>query len=168
MPGSTPATSQLDWLISTTAMIVLSWSKATRDLLKACPGAGRGRSAAASGHSVSYLPATMVPSPSPPAPYHLSAGGRWIRTSGSAREEIEKSWFPVGVQLLLYGFARPRDRWFADSPLEGQIRTLATPHATASFASVRGCPSVIEKGSSSPGPATGLVYFSRGQSVSSN
>jgi hypothetical protein len=68
----------------------------------------------------------------------------------------------------LYGFARPRDRWFADSPLEGPIRTLAPPHATASFASVRGCPSVIEKGSSSPGPATGLVYFSRGQSVSSN
>src|SRR3984893_12015615 len=29
-----PATSQLDWLSSTTAMIVLSWSKATRDLLK--------------------------------------------------------------------------------------------------------------------------------------
>src|SRR6202040_3377268 len=29
-----PATSQLDWLISTTAMIVLSWSRATRDLLK--------------------------------------------------------------------------------------------------------------------------------------
>jgi hypothetical protein len=47
------------------------------------------------------------------------AGGRWIRTSGSAREEIEKSWYPVGVQLILYGFARPRDRWFADSPLEG-------------------------------------------------
>src|SRR5207248_6787198 len=43
-----PATSQLDWLISMTAMIVLSWSRATRDLLKACPGAGRGRSAAAS------------------------------------------------------------------------------------------------------------------------
>src|ERR1700738_4377304 len=34
MPGSTPPTSQLDWLISTTAMIVLSWSRATRDLLK--------------------------------------------------------------------------------------------------------------------------------------
>src|SRR5437870_12583826 len=34
MPGSIPATSQLDWLSSTTAMIVLSWSKATRDLLK--------------------------------------------------------------------------------------------------------------------------------------
>src|SRR5580693_402915 len=43
-----PATSQLDWLISMTAMIVLFWSRATRDLLKACPGAGRGRSAGAS------------------------------------------------------------------------------------------------------------------------
>src|ERR1700719_433063 len=55
MPGSTPATSQLDWLISTTAMLVLSWSKATRDLLKACPGEGRGRSAGASGHYISWL-----------------------------------------------------------------------------------------------------------------
>src|ERR1700758_2042577 len=34
MPGSIPATSQLAWLSSTTAMIVLSWSRATRDLLK--------------------------------------------------------------------------------------------------------------------------------------
>src|SRR6266403_2028325 len=29
-----PATSQLDWLISMTATIVLFWSRATRDLLK--------------------------------------------------------------------------------------------------------------------------------------
>src|ERR1700726_1905205 len=29
-----PATSQLDWLNSMTAMIVLFWSRATRDLLK--------------------------------------------------------------------------------------------------------------------------------------
>src|ERR1700730_16733225 len=34
MPGSMPPTSQLDWLISMTAMIVLFWSRATRDLLK--------------------------------------------------------------------------------------------------------------------------------------
>src|SRR5437016_8543849 len=34
MPGSMPPTNQLDWLISTTAMIVLFWSRATRDLLK--------------------------------------------------------------------------------------------------------------------------------------
>src|SRR5205807_10587461 len=34
MPGSIPATSQLDWLSSMTAMIVLFWSTAPRDLLK--------------------------------------------------------------------------------------------------------------------------------------
>ncbi len=34
IPGSMPATSQLDWLISMTAMIVLFWSRATRDLLR--------------------------------------------------------------------------------------------------------------------------------------
>src|SRR5215472_11678609 len=34
MPGSTPPTSQLEWLSSTTAMIVLFWSRATRDLLR--------------------------------------------------------------------------------------------------------------------------------------
>src|ERR1700736_4301375 len=55
MPGSTPATSQLDWLSSTTAMIVLSWSKATRDLLKSF---GWGIRAL---HQLDA--ATMVPSP---------------------------------------------------------------------------------------------------------
>src|ERR1700674_5255760 len=55
MPGSTPPTSQLDWLISTTAMIVLSWSRATRDLLKSF---GWGIRAL---HQL--VAATMVPSP---------------------------------------------------------------------------------------------------------
>src|SRR5882757_4873731 len=55
MPGSMPATSQLDWLISTTAMIVLSWSRATRDLLKSF---GWGIRAL---HQL--VAATMVPSP---------------------------------------------------------------------------------------------------------
>src|ERR1700720_4487382 len=55
MPGSTPPTSQLDWLISTTAMIVLSWSRATRDLLKSF---GWGIRAL---HQLNA--ATMVPSP---------------------------------------------------------------------------------------------------------
>src|ERR1700732_4591391 len=55
MPGSIPATSQLDWLISTTAMIVLSWSRATRDLLRSF---GWGIRAL---HQL--VAATMVPSP---------------------------------------------------------------------------------------------------------
>src|ERR1700680_4155226 len=76
MPGSTPATSQLDWLSSTTAMIVLSWSKATRDLLKSFSwGIGALRQLFASDDGAIS---------SSPAPYHLAAGGRWIRTSGSA------------------------------------------------------------------------------------
>src|ERR1700751_1819203 len=55
MPGSMPATSQLDWLISTTVMIVLSWSRATRALLKSF---GWGIRAL---HQLAT--ATMVPSP---------------------------------------------------------------------------------------------------------
>src|SRR6201984_42871 len=34
MPGTTPPTSQLEWLSSTTAMIILFGSRATRDLLR--------------------------------------------------------------------------------------------------------------------------------------
>src|ERR1700730_18133354 len=74
MPGSTPATSQLDWLSSTTAMIVRSWSKATRDLLKSFSwGIGALRQLFASDDGAIS---------SPPAPYHLTAGGRRIRTLG--------------------------------------------------------------------------------------
>src|SRR5438270_728445 len=65
MPGSTPPTSQLDWLSSTTAMIVLYWSKATRDLLKSFSwGIGALRQLFASDDGAIS---------SPPAPYHLSA-----------------------------------------------------------------------------------------------
>src|SRR6478609_881464 len=73
MPGSMPATSQLDWLISMTAMIVLFWSRATRDLLKACPGAGRGRSAGASLALHRLNAATKLPFPRRP-PHSVSLG----------------------------------------------------------------------------------------------
>src|SRR6478672_5731819 len=66
-----PATSQLDWLISMTAMIVLFWSRATRDLLKACPGAGRGRSAGASLALHRLNAATKLPFPRRP-PHSVS------------------------------------------------------------------------------------------------
>src|SRR5438105_4604783 len=70
MPGSMPATSQLDWLISTTVMIVLSWSRATRDLLKSF---GWGIRAL---HQLAT--ATMVPFPRrlPHTISPLAAGGR--------------------------------------------------------------------------------------------
>src|ERR1700749_17359 len=57
---------QLDWLISTTAMIVLSWSRATRDLLKSF-GWGIGAL-----HRLAT--ATMVPSP-------CTYGGRLVGLS---------------------------------------------------------------------------------------
>src|ERR1700730_7050774 len=82
MPGSTPATSQLDWLISITAMIVLFWSRATRDLLKACPGAGRGRSAGASRHSIGYMQRRSCHFLAA-RPIALSVPPRW-RTTGHA------------------------------------------------------------------------------------
>src|SRR3954469_18115107 len=70
MPGSMPATSQLDWLISTTTMIVLSWSKATRNLLKSF---GWGIRAL---HQLAT--ATMVPFP-------CSWGGAWLDCRKLAR-----------------------------------------------------------------------------------
>src|ERR1700726_1860290 len=82
MPGSTPATSQLDWLSSTTAMIVLSWSKATRDLLKSFSwGIGALRQLFASDDGAIS---------SPPAPYHLSAGGSRIRTLGPPCDRVRR------------------------------------------------------------------------------
>src|SRR5690348_15176971 len=67
MPGTTPPTSQLDWLISRTAMIVLFWSRAMRDLLKSF---GWGIAAL---HQLNA--ATKLPPPRP----------RPIESSGSAR-----------------------------------------------------------------------------------
>src|SRR5437762_13343486 len=58
-----PATSQLDWLSSTTAMIVLFWSRATRDLLRSF---GWGIAALHRLH-----PATKLPSPRRP-PHSIS------------------------------------------------------------------------------------------------
>src|SRR5580700_5815190 len=103
MPGSTPATSQLDWLSSTTAMIVLSWSKATRDLLKSFSwGIGALRQLFASDDGAIS---------SPPAPYHLSAGGRWIRTSGSWSDLLRHDALPgdLPVFLAFAGQARRRN-----------------------------------------------------------
>ena len=54
-PGMIPATSQLDWLISITAINVLSWSRAASDLL-------HGHSTVAWG-TPSVVTATMVPCP---------------------------------------------------------------------------------------------------------
>src|SRR5215208_1682443 len=60
-----PATSQFDWLVSMTAISVLSWSKAARDRLRSfdCGMA----------HSIGLLDSAEGDMPSPLAPYHLLA-----------------------------------------------------------------------------------------------
>src|ERR1700720_3789684 len=107
MPGSTPPTSQLDWLISTTAMIVLSWSRATRDLLKSF---GWGIRAL---HQLDA--ATMVPSPRR-LPHTISP--------------LEGDGFEPSVprQDRIPGRDSPTMRWFGpDSPLEGDGFELPVP-----------------------------------------
>src|SRR5882757_8168118 len=85
MPGSTPATSQLDWLSSTTAMIVLSWSKATRDLLKSFSwGITALRQLFASDDGAIS---------SSPAPYHLSVPRRIGHRS---RPRLSPLWLHLG------------------------------------------------------------------------
>src|SRR3954452_7087959 len=66
MPGTSPATSQFDWLISMTAISVLSWSKAVRDRLRSFD--------CGMGHSIGLLDSAEDDMPSPLAPYHLPRG----------------------------------------------------------------------------------------------
>src|SRR5712672_2730768 len=97
MPGSIPATSQLDWLIATTAMIVLSWSRATRDLLKSFGWGIRALHQLATATMVPFprrLPHTISPlegdgfEPSSQVRTRLAAGGRRIRTLGPPRGKL--------------------------------------------------------------------------------
>ncbi len=70
-PGTIPATSQLDWLISMTAISVLSWCRATRDPLRSS-GRGMGRlhplASSADGAPHPAPPHSFCISPRTPAP----------------------------------------------------------------------------------------------------
>src|ERR1700738_4299756 len=102
MPGSTPATSQLDWLSSTTAMIVLSWSKATRDLLKSFSwGIGALRQLFASDDGAISFAACPIPSlrwretdsnpRSPVAGRGQAARNQIFRTTTSAEAYVRRN-----------------------------------------------------------------------------
>src|SRR6267378_2664465 len=86
MPGSTPPTSQLDWLISMTTMIVLFWSRATRDLLKSF---GWGIAAL---HRLDA--ATKLPFPRRP-PHTIS---RSLHEGNAFQNRIVRSFGPSGQQ----------------------------------------------------------------------
>src|SRR6201998_270403 len=83
MPGTMPATSQLDWLISITAMIVLFWSRATRDLLKSF---GWGIAALHRLHAATKLPslaARPIASIGPPPEIVVDPSGSFGETESS-------------------------------------------------------------------------------------
>src|ERR1700730_10625634 len=110
MPGSTPPTSQLDWLISMTAMIVLFWSRATRDLLKSF-GWGIGAL-----HRLDA--ATKLPFPRRP-PHSISRSlSRWPRLILGEEKEPEvdprgrerRRSFPPGDQRVESRFLQQRVR----------------------------------------------------------
>src|ERR1700730_4522726 len=113
MPGSTPPTSQLDWLSSTTAMIVLSWSKATRDLLKSFSWGIRAlRQLFASDDGAIS---------SPPAPYHLPVPReKKSRNLGIPLEFTDLVWLrpPEGLGALA-----PRVEEFEDADARTRHRT---------------------------------------------
>src|SRR3954454_24088055 len=106
MPGSTPATSQLDWLISITAMIVLFWSRATRDLLKSF---GWGIAALHRLHAARKLPSPRRP------PHRISRSHPLV-------EMREASLYFDPHELFV------RDREFADSLLEVDVFEPSVPH----------------------------------------
>src|SRR5215471_4966558 len=98
MPGSTPATSQLDWLSSTTAITVLFWSRATRDLLKSF---GWGIAAL---HSLDA--ATKLPFPRRP-PHNISKPQR-DRSPDFACGGCRQSRKPRAAALRYWNLARQR------------------------------------------------------------
>src|SRR3954468_18088646 len=77
IPGTMPATSQLAWLISITAMIVLSCPRGVRDRL-------RSSSCCAMGRSIALLPATMVTSRHR-LPHSISGETFWSVSNGVSK-----------------------------------------------------------------------------------
>src|SRR5215212_8619129 len=102
IPGTMPATSQLAWLISMTAMIVLSCSRGVRDLLKSS-------SCCAMGRSIALLPATMVTSRHRP-PHSISGEVFWrgvlARCSGEVFWYVSNGVSKPFFAALLALFAR--------------------------------------------------------------
>src|ERR1700720_256171 len=121
MPGSIPATSQLDWLISTTAMIVLSWSRATRDLLKSF---GWGIRAL---HQLAT--ATMVPFPRR-LPHTISPQEEAGFEPSVPRKAPGVPAVPALVRAVFRLEGSRRDRWFESGFLQQRVRIKPlTPRA---------------------------------------
>src|SRR4029077_3451068 len=111
MPGSTPPTSQLDWLSSTTAMIVLFWSRATRDLLKSF---GWGIATLHRLHAATKLPPPRRP---PHRIFKFRARRAAVLTGLYRRRPSKVFAFPPKRPV-----SWTRDRWFESVSLQRRVR----------------------------------------------
>src|SRR5438552_740524 len=93
-----PATSQLEWLSSTTAIIVLFWSRATRDLLKSF---GWGIAAL---HRLDA--ATKLPRPRRPPHSIFQFRDAWPPSSAWA-PSFDGEWWLLEPSQQLYKLLRP-------------------------------------------------------------
>src|SRR4029077_10464741 len=125
MPGSTPATSQLDWLSSTTAMIVLSWSKATRDLLKSLSWGIRAlhQSVTCSDDGATSFAACPIPSL------------RWREPDSNHRSPVTQPIFQCRLWLVprqpkSRSEREPTHEASGPSPAEAMVRILFPPAAS--------------------------------------
>src|SRR6516162_3064547 len=132
MPGRIPPTSQLDWLISTTAMIVLFWSRATRDLLRSF---GWGIAAL---HRLQA--ATKLPPPRRP-PHRIYWSRHGETPLGRAM------WFPRTAPPARRGADPERDEEFESISLQQTVWSLAGIRLSPSRS--RAFPPVLRAGAAS-------------------
>src|SRR5215472_7992523 len=111
MPGSMPPTNQLDWLSSTTAMIVLFWSRVTRDLLRSF---GWGIAALHRLNAATKLPFLRRP------PHSVS----WSPVHRRRFETILVAWLAFAFLLETNSFTG-RDRRFESAFLHQRVLCVA-------------------------------------------
>ena len=145
MPGRIPPTSQLDWLISTTAMIVLFWSRATRDLLKSF---GWGIAAL---HRLNA--ATKLPCPRRPPIASSSTRVREVGCRAPTAAKLNGSTKPAEMRIGDLRSARTPhqgqegkdivvlDRW-AEDRTEGAVSSLARSRPVSYYEGSRSGPAV--------------------------
>src|ERR1700680_3614466 len=129
MPGSMPATSQLDWLSSMTAMIVLFWSRATRDLLKSF---GWGIAALHRENAATKLPFPRRP---PHSVFRSRSCERlfWALpigdggTKGGATYRFRSETAMLAWSGCPQPFPSRRDRWFESASLHQRVCEPSVP-----------------------------------------
>src|SRR5438046_1182916 len=103
-----PATSQLEWLISMTAMIVLFWSRATRDLLKSFGWGIAGTPSIRSATKLPFLAARPIASPGPTRVILVEQGDR-LNYAGFSLRSLNLTISPAGADKRTFAHRQQRE-----------------------------------------------------------